>query len=757
MKPNLGAEMKRFPVRGGSTGGRSGRNRSIRVERFFVHVFTTVILLATTSIGAFAGGPNPPIPIDRTDPHGVRRPPAEASLDPGFMQPARQTAKASPTAPAWEFLGVWGGDVDIVAASPTDAGLVLAGVGPGNLMLGGLYRSTDGGATWQRAGYQSMGQVPVDAIVFAPDGTAYVGTAWDLWKSTDGGETWVQHALPSNEYWVRSVVIDPSAPSTVWVGVGPQVLVSTDGGQSWIDKTPPQASRTCYSIALDPTDPDRVFAAYSDVYASSSRLYFSDDGGSSWVDRSAGLPDNPIFDIAHDGDRVLVVGGIAFGNQPFGVFASSDAGLTWTPLHDSSWPVLFLSDVEIDPLNPNAILLATDDGVYRSDDGGASWDFGVGGTGAMTIRSVRLSPDGSGSVLAGEETRGVLLDLDGDAGFEASSTGINELDVNSTAANPLDSQELAIAFQGVNRGGIYTSRDGGATWLRESCPPTRYIRAVFSPSGVLHAISSGPTTVAPEGVYRRDPDGTWVHLGPDQGSLYDTDLISLRFSANDAQLVFAGGRDSGSAGYEAAIWRSSDAGASWTRAYESAELYRMVYDIEIVEDGTDTEMLASWVALDTLGGGALRSIDGGSTWDEPVQGLPSGAVPVALSPSPRGPEVFFLADYGLPGGLLITEDGGATWTLTGFAATRVWDVACHPTRADRVYVATDHKPFVLVSDDGGDHFSAFDDGLDSAGSPMEINLSRDTPPRLLLSTWDGSFFRILGNPPPRRPGGRITP
>jgi hypothetical protein len=168
-------------------------------------------------------------------------------------------------------------------------------------------------------------------------------------------------------------------------------------------------------------------------------------------------------------------------------------------------------------------------------------------------------------------------------------------------------------------------------------------------------------------------------------------------------------------------------------------------------------MLAAWIALDAVGGGTIRSINGGHTWIDPAQSLPPEVVPVALSPSPHDPDVFFLADYGFSGGLFVTDDGGATWTPTGFAGTRVWDIVSHPTRASRIYVATDNDPFVLVSDDGGDHFSPFDEGLDLAGFPMEFSLSPDTPPRLLLSTTDGRFSRILSNPHPRRPAGRVAP
>ena len=749
--------MRRFPVCAGSNEGGDNREPLIGFGQPGLHIFVTAALLATATFGVSAGERTSSTSIDRADQHGVRHRPAEALLERRIARPARGFVTSSEETPTWEFLGVWGGEVDTVAESPADADLVFAGVGPGNLMLGGLYRSTDRGATWRPVAHSTLSRVPVDAIAFEPNGTIYVGTAWNLWKSTDDGETWLMHDIPGTRDWVRSLVIDPTAPSTVWISAGAQIFRSTDGGENWTEKTPPLASRTCHAIALDPTNTDRVFVGHSDIYGSSSRFYVSNDGGESWVDRSPGLPDNPILDIAHDGDRVLVVGGIAYADQPFGLFASTDLGITWMPLHDSTWPVLYVSDVEVDPMNANRILLATDDGVFRSEDGGTSWEFGVGDTGPMTVRSVRFSPNNTGRVLAGEETRGVLVSEDSGTDFEISSTGINKLYVNSTASNPLDPQEIAIAYQGLNSGGVYVSRDGGKTWLQENCPGTRYNRVVFSPTGALHAISSGPTTVATEGLYRRDSDGTWIHLGPDQGSFFDTDLRSMRFSTNDPRLILSAGKDSGYLGYEATIWRSADGGTSWNKAFESAEPERVVTDIDIVKDGADTEMLASWITLDSLSGGMLRSIDGGHTWDEPVQDVPSDAVPVALSPSARGTEVFFVADAGQIGGLLVTEDGGRSWSRTGFTGTRVWDVVSHPSRIDRLFIATSDTPTVSMSDDGGDLFMPFDAGLDSAGYPVELGLSHDSPPRLLLSTTDGSFFRVLGNPAPRSSGDRVSP
>ena len=76
---------------------------------------------------------------------------------------------------------------------------------------------------------------------------------------------------------------------------------------------------------------------------------------------------------------------------------------------------------------------------------------------------------------------------------------------------------------------------------------------------------------------------------------------------------------------------------------------------------------------------------------------------------------------------------------------------------DRLFIATSDSPTVSVSDDGGDLFTPFGGGLDSAGYPVEFGLSPNSPPRLLLSTTDGSFFRFLANPAPRGSGGRVTP
>src|SRR4029450_11354507 len=115
-----------------------------------------------------------------------------------------------------------------------------------------------------------------------------------------------------------------------------------------------------------------------------------------------------------------------------------------------------------------------------------------------------------------------------------SSEGISELDLFSIDANRLNPDELAVAFQGLNNGGVLSSLDVGATWQLESAPPTRYSAVRFAPDGTLYSISTGPSSVAQEGLYRRESNSTWTPLGPDQGPLYESDLNTVRFSHNNA-------------------------------------------------------------------------------------------------------------------------------------------------------------------------------------------------------------------------------
>ncbi|MCP3858424.1 MAG: hypothetical protein GY704_02125, partial [Phycisphaeraceae bacterium] len=246
-------------------------------------------------------------------------------------------------------------------------------------------------------------------------------------------------------------------------------------------------------IALDPTNSLNVYAAFGGGFGGGA-FWSSTDGGATWSNYSAGLPGNPLNDVVHDGTRVLVTGGQLFGSQTVGLFSSTNHGATWTALHDGSWPNLVLHDIELDPANSSIIYLASaGSGIYKSTDGGSSWTFGLPGASTFSLNEVCVDPSGTTPIYIGGASVGVWKSTDG-TNFAGASVGIGSLTITSVAANPLDLDEIAVAFEGLNNGGAYTSTDGGATWTIANLPGTRYATVQFAPDGTLYAISSGPST-----------------------------------------------------------------------------------------------------------------------------------------------------------------------------------------------------------------------------------------------------------------------
>ena len=653
------------------------------------------------------------------------------------------------------------------AVSTVAPGVVLAGIAPDGSFGGTLYRSSDGGDTWSEV--LALRGTSVFDIEFAPTGTAYIGTQDSIRRSTDDGLSWMllNLGIGLNDQ-VFDVALDPSNQSTMWAGIadatGAQpvnVMRSTDSGATWSNRTPPLAQPiSCRGIAVDPSDSNTVIAVFGGDFGG-GQVWTTTDGGDSWTNRSAGLPNNPMQAVVYDGTRLLVGGGQRFGSENVGLYQSTDVGATWTPLHNGTWPVLVVDAIAVDPNDTQTILVAIDgSGVNRTTDGGNTWQIGTGGTGALAGRSLRFQPDSSTELFLGTSSLAVFRSTDSGDHFVQSSNGISEINLFSVDANPLASNELAIAFQGQNNGGVLSSLDGGAAWELESAPPTRYSAVRFAPDGKLYAISTGPSTVAQEGLYRRETNGNWTPLGPDQGPLFESDLNAVRFSRNNTNLILLGGADFGGAGFEATIWRSTDAGLSWTKVFESATgTVERVTDLEIIEDGTDQNMVAAWTSEsgDNIGG-ALRSTNGGTSWFDSSSGLPAFFRNPRLCASPTNPQSLVMSAWlsFQSAGLFRTTDSGATWTSTGWTGNAtVGDVACHPVDDQMLFVTQlSGSDAVLRSQDGGATFAPFANGLENVVAPRELAFAGSS--RLLLASAKGSYATGLATTTPT-PTPTLTP
>jgi hypothetical protein len=270
-------------------------------------------------------------------------------------------------------------------------------------------------------------------------------------------------------------------------------------------------------------------------------------------------------------------------------------------------------------------------------------------------------------------------------------------------------------------------------------PSTRWETIKFHPNGTLYAISDGPTTIAQEGLYRRNPDQSWFCLGPVQGPYYESEFEGLTFSRIDPNLIVMGGNDFGG-GWGATVWFTTDGGQTWEKRYEGAKASQHVSDLEIAADGTDQLILGS---VEDYGeeprwAGTLRSSDGGTTW------LPANAgmgvnQGYALEPIPGEPFSFWFAGNWFNGGLWKTTDGGLSWANPGPHASPI-DVKVDRVDKQVIYVIADLGSHIERSTDGGAVFTWFNEGLSGAGFLQSLDYVAG---RLLLATSTGVYVRYI--------------
>ncbi len=291
--------------------------------------------------------------------------------------------------------------VGSLALAPTAPNEVWAGTGetflirPAVAMGNGIYKSTDAGRTWRHMGLEltgRIGRVEVHPrnhdIVFACAlGHAY-GPQQErgVYRTTDGGKTWEQVLFVDEDTGCADLDIDPNDPDVLFAGMwsleikpwklgsggtGGGVYVSRDGGDTWtkLGGGLPAADHAVgkVSVAVAPSDPDRVYALIEDDHPS---LYRSDDGGRRWrlVNRNHDMAERASYytRIAvdpSDPDRIY------FASVRFGMSRDGGETLASDPPRGGG----DTHDVWIDPTNAKRFMVADDGGATLTLDHGESF------------------------------------------------------------------------------------------------------------------------------------------------------------------------------------------------------------------------------------------------------------------------------------------------------------------------------------------------------------------------------------------------
>ncbi len=300
--------------------------------------------------------------------------------------------------PVFDNYGAY--SIGVVKSDPTNFNTVWVGTGENNHQraLGygdGVYKSTDGGRSFRNMGLKESRQI--GGIVIDPRNSDIVfvaceGSAWGpggergLYRTADGGKTWEKVLDISENTGVNNVVMDPSNPDIMYatseqrrrhyftkIGGGPESAVykSTDAGMSWskIMKGLPSVHIGGMGIDVSPVDPSVVYLIV-EAAEGKSGFFRSSNKGESWEKMSdhasSGQYYNEIYCDPKDVDKV-------YSMETYS-YVTADGGKTWSALNNNGRHVDDHA-LWIDPSNTRHFMIGGDGGMYETWDNGGTWDF----------------------------------------------------------------------------------------------------------------------------------------------------------------------------------------------------------------------------------------------------------------------------------------------------------------------------------------------------------------------------------------------
>ena len=620
----------------------------------------------------------------------------------------------------WQALGPEGGIVTAVASSPSNADVLYAVLNTGahcRLAEGCrlVYRSGDGGESWQRRG----------AFLYEPEALRidpqnpnklFVATYGGLYRSLDGGGTWQLYSLDDQR--VTDVAINPLNPQTVFASTLVQnsseggIYRSVDGGDSWQRLVTTPVEYWFRALAVDP-----VNAGWLYVWAG-DELYRSTDAGNTWSAPLSTLSfvETLLIDPGTPSTLYTV-------NNADGVSKSLDGGVTWLPANSG----LSGGDLEIwmEPQAPSVLYASSSDGFFRSLDGGGQWSEEGAGPGAGVL-DVVPAIGASGTLFAGSSA-GLFKSSDGGATWDKQSRGMRHSQVKAFARHPTDPSTVyaVTTYGGAGHrfAGLQVSHDGGHSWQGTSLdalPTIGDASMRFSPSDPDRLWVS----MAYHGVWQSQNGGTDWALYTQGLSGFGEPLQFTRLAVDpaDSDRLFLGSSWIG----DGTAYRSSDGGFEWL----GSDLNRSVYDFAI-----DSPRSIIYAATNS---GAYESLDGGVTFERVLDGFSVGfAASVAFHPDL--PDTVY---WGQSDRMYSTSDGGLTYEqrTIGTDGDRVVSLLVDPASPSTIYAAVDEGG-VAMSTDSGLTWQLLVDGLD-AGGIIEMQFDPLSSRVLWLATDHYGLYRL---------------
>jgi Sortilin, neurotensin receptor 3, len=584
------------------------------------------------------------------------------------------------------------------------AGTGETGPGGGSLTYGGtgLYQSTDGAQTWNRVGLEDVSRIARIAIDPSDPARIFAAVSGDLflpggqrgvYRSQDGGNTWERVlAGDTQTTGAADLVIDPQDPSRIFVtlwdhrrapagrtysGIGSGVYFSSDGGDRWtrltngLPSTSPMIGRI--GIAVAPSDPLRVYVitTQSTPRFPSDGLfegfYVSADGGASFTRQapdsilsqsqaSYGWWFGRIWVDPSDADSVWVAG--------VNLVHSRGAGRGWdgnpaghADQHAMAW----------DPYLAGRVYVGNDGGVFTSLDNGSTWTRGAHQpwTQFYTVDVSRSDPS---RIVGGAQDNGVNRSYRGTGGGDPDAW--NSFVGGDGLAARIDPTNQYKVYGCAQYGSCGRSMDGGDSLLLFG-PTSSQRRNWLSP---VEFDPTDPSVMYYAGnILNRSTNSavTWTPISPDltggpssfDGYPFGT-ITTVAAASTDSSVLYVGTDDG-------RVWTTRDLGSSWLRLEDPQ--FPTAWVTRVAVDPADADI--AYVAFSGFRAGnqqgyLFRTTDGGLTWQDITSNLPLAPLNDVLIVNSS---LLVASDLGV----FATDDGGAAWYRAGngLPQTPVTDLA----------------------------------------------------------------------------------
>jgi photosystem II stability/assembly factor-like uncharacterized protein len=576
-----------------------------------------------------------------------------------------------------------------IAIAPSDPAIIWVGTGEANAGGGsmsydgfGIYKSSDAGASWENVGLENTGSIGRLVVHPTDPQTCYVAAMGrmfsnnpdrGIFRTTDGGANWQKVLFVSDSVGGIDIVIHPNHPDTLYTalwervrrpdrrdygGPGCGIYRSYDGGDTWVELTNglPAASPLNGRIGIDisQSDPNVLYAIYADNIGYFAGVYRSNDGGDSWFRTNDGDLDWMYSSYGWWFGRISidpVDPNIAYAIG-FDLYKTSDGGNSW-PLISSSVHVDH-HDLAINPQYHDIVVLGNDGGIYLSYNGGSTWTF-LDNLPITQFYTCDIDEQDPQRLYGGTQDNGTNRTI-------LSGNTWNNIyggDGFFVLVDPTDNDYIYAEYQYGN----FARSDNGGIWFTEAMEGisssdrknwnTPFVIDPNNPQilyfGANRLYKTSNRAVSWQAV---SPDLT-NGAGPNGEVVYGT-ITTIAVAPSNSQFIYVGIDDGN-------VWQTPDGGANWTNISAGLPLRWITRVAVDPYDEMTVYVTLSGYRYDSYMSHVFRSTGGGGNWQSIAGDLPEApANDIIVDPS-LDSTLYLATDFGV----FVTRNLGQNWAMLG--------------------------------------------------------------------------------------------